>query len=58
MGRDLWDLTASIGVAHCSRTARVMDIMLSAEAAMRLAAERGGDGVCVGQVVQEVVGQG
>ena len=39
MGSDLWDLTASIGVAHCSVAARVMDIMLSAEAAMRTAAD-------------------
>ncbi|MEX0641929.1 MAG: diguanylate cyclase [Pirellulales bacterium] len=53
MGSDLWDLTASIGVAHCSVAARVMDIMLSAEAAMHEAAERGGDGVCIGQAAPE-----
>ena len=53
MGRDLWDLTASIGVAHCNVAARVMDIMLSAEAALHTAAEKGGDAVCVGQAVQE-----
>ena len=53
MGRDLWDLTASIGVAHCNVAARVMDIMLSAEAALRTATEKGGDAVCVGQAVQE-----
>jgi diguanylate cyclase len=53
MGRDLWDLTASIGVAHCNVAARVMDIMLSAEAALRTASEKGGDAVCVGQAVQE-----
>jgi diguanylate cyclase (GGDEF)-like protein len=58
MGSDLWDLTASIGIAHCSSTARVMDIMLSAEAAMRQVAERGGDGVCVGQPMQVAVVQG
>lgn len=52
MGTELWNLTASIGVAHCSMNARVMDIMLSAEAAMRAAGERGGDGVCIGQAVQ------
>jgi diguanylate cyclase (GGDEF)-like protein len=51
MGRDLWDLTASVGVAHCDVAARVMDIMLSAEAAMRTAAEKGGDRICVSQAV-------
>jgi len=53
MGSDLWGLTASIGVAHCSVAARVMDIMLSAEAAMRAAVDNGGDRVCVGQTVNE-----
>ncbi len=53
MGNDLWNLTASIGVAHCSVAARVMDIILSAEAAMLAAAERGGDSVRVGEPVQE-----
>lgn len=53
MGRDLWDLTASIGLAHCNVAGRVMDIMLSAEAAMHTAAEKGGNAVCVGQAVQE-----
>jgi diguanylate cyclase (GGDEF)-like protein len=53
MGRDLWDLTASIGVAHCNVAARVMDIMLSAEAALHTAAEKGGDAVCIGQAIQE-----
>jgi diguanylate cyclase len=53
MDSDLWDLTASIGVAHCTVASRVMDIMLSAEAAMAAAAQRGGDAVCVGQPVLE-----
>ena len=53
MGSDLWNLTASIGVTHCSVTPRVMDIILSAEAAMLAAAERGGDAVAVGEPVQE-----
>jgi diguanylate cyclase (GGDEF)-like protein len=57
MGSELWDLTASIGVAHCTMNARVMDIMLSAEAAMRAAAERGGDAVCTGQQVQEPISE-
>ncbi|HVT29919.1 MAG TPA: diguanylate cyclase, partial [Lacipirellulaceae bacterium] len=51
MGRDLWDLTTSIGVAHCTVATRVMDIMLSAEAALRTAIENGGDQICVGQAV-------
>ena len=53
MGRDLWDLTASIGVAHCTVAVRVMDIMLSAEAALQAASTQGGDSVCVGQAIQE-----
>jgi diguanylate cyclase len=56
MGRDLWDLTASIGMAHCTVAARVMDIMLSAEAAMNEASRLGGDAVGVGQPMQEPVG--
>ncbi len=53
MGRDLWDLTASIGLAHCTVAARVMDIMLSAEAAMNDAARLGGDAIGMGQPMQE-----
>jgi diguanylate cyclase len=53
MGHDLWDLTASIGVAHCTVASRVMDIMLSAEAAMKSAAKQGGDAIRIGQPVQE-----
>jgi diguanylate cyclase len=53
MGHDLWDLTASIGVAHCTVASRVMDIMLSAEAAMKSAAKLGGDAIRVGQSIQE-----
>jgi len=53
MGRDLWDLTASIGMAHCTVAARVMDIMQSAEAAMNEASRLGGDAVGVGQPMQE-----
>jgi diguanylate cyclase (GGDEF)-like protein len=45
MGQDLWDLTASIGVAHCTVAERVMDIVLNAEAAMRATAQQGGDAV-------------
>ncbi|MEX0643357.1 MAG: diguanylate cyclase [Pirellulales bacterium] len=53
MGNDLWDLTASIGLAHCTVASRVMDIMLSAEAAMNEAARLGGDAVRVGEPVSE-----
>lgn len=53
MAEDLWDLTASIGVAHCTVASRVMDIVLSAEAAMKLAAKHGGDAVRAGQPVPE-----
>jgi diguanylate cyclase (GGDEF)-like protein len=53
MGNDLWDLTASIGLAHCTVASRVMDIMRSAEAAMQDAARLGGDAIRIGQQVQE-----
>jgi diguanylate cyclase len=53
MGSDLWDLTASIGTAHCTVAARVMDIMLSAEAALNEAVEQGGNTVCVGRWVHQ-----
>jgi diguanylate cyclase (GGDEF)-like protein len=53
MGNDLWDLTASIGLAHCTVASRVMDIMLSAEAAMNEAAKLGGDGVRLGEAVSD-----
>jgi diguanylate cyclase (GGDEF)-like protein len=55
-GHDLWDLTASIGVAHCTVAVRVMDIMLSAEAAMNEVSRKGGDAVGIGQSMQEQVG--
>jgi hypothetical protein len=51
MGSELWDLTASIGVAHCTASARVMDIMQSAEGAMRMGIELGGDCVRSGPMV-------
>jgi diguanylate cyclase (GGDEF)-like protein len=53
MGNDLWDLTASIGLAHCTVASRVMDIMRSAEAAMQEAARLGGDAIRIGQPVPE-----
>ena len=49
MGDDLWDLTASIGVAHCTSASRVMDLMQSAESAMKQASRQGGDAICVGE---------
>jgi diguanylate cyclase len=55
MGRDLWDLTASIGVAHCTVANRVMDIMLCAEASMKEAARLGGDAVADSLPMQEQV---
>ncbi len=53
MGNDLWDLTASIGLAPCTVASRVMDIMRSAETAMREVAKHGGDGIRVGQAVAD-----
>ncbi|MEX2318103.1 MAG: diguanylate cyclase [Pirellulales bacterium] len=53
IGANLWDLTASVGVVHSTIAFRVMDLMLSAEAAMKQASKQGGDAVCVGLPVQE-----
>jgi diguanylate cyclase (GGDEF)-like protein len=53
MGNDLWDLTASIGLAHCTVAGRVMDIILSAEAAMKAAASVGGDAIRISQSAQK-----
>jgi diguanylate cyclase len=53
IGADLWDLTASVGVAHSTMAFRAMDLVLSAEAAMKLAASQGGDVVCVGEPIGE-----
>jgi diguanylate cyclase (GGDEF)-like protein len=53
MGDDLWDLTSSIGLAHCTVASRVMDIMLSAEAAMNEAIKQGGDAIRLAEVVPE-----
>jgi diguanylate cyclase (GGDEF)-like protein len=52
MGSDLWDLSASVGMAHCTVASRVMDIMLSAEGALRSAVQGGGDRVCIGRAVE------
>ncbi|MCC7476277.1 MAG: diguanylate cyclase [Pirellulales bacterium] len=49
MGTELWNLTASIGISHCTVASRVMDIILSAESAMHAAATEGGDCVRIGQ---------
>jgi diguanylate cyclase (GGDEF)-like protein len=53
MGNDLWDLTASVGLAHCTVAARVMDIMLCAEAAMKNAAATGGDAIRIAQPMHD-----
>lgn len=49
----LWSVTASIGVANCSVGSTVVEIVKSAEGAMKRAMDRGGDAICVGEPVQE-----
>jgi diguanylate cyclase (GGDEF)-like protein len=51
MGDGLWNITASIGIAHTSPGQGVVEVMRSAEAAMKRAAERGGDSICVGEAI-------
>jgi diguanylate cyclase len=53
VGDALWNITASIGAAHCSVGTTVVDVMRSADAAMKLAAERGGDAICTGQPIAQ-----
>jgi diguanylate cyclase (GGDEF)-like protein len=47
MSDALWDITASIGVAHCSCGESVVDIMKGAERAMKQAVVAGGDAISV-----------
>ena len=49
MGDGLWNITASIGVAPSSAGPGVVEVMRSAEAAMKQAAKGGGDSICVGE---------
>jgi diguanylate cyclase (GGDEF)-like protein len=49
MGDGLWNITASIGVANSSVGAGVVEVMRSAEAAMKRASERGGDTISLGE---------
>jgi hypothetical protein len=53
MSDALWDLTASIGVAHCSSTSNVVDVMRAAEGAMKQSIVDGGDAICVREAVAE-----
>ena len=53
MAEDLWDLTASIGVAHCSSASTVVDVMKAAEGAMKQAIVEGGDAICVREAAAE-----
>ena len=53
MGDGLWNITASIGLADCSVGPSVVDVMRSAEAAMKRATERGGDMICIGEPVPQ-----
>jgi diguanylate cyclase (GGDEF)-like protein len=59
MGDGLWNITASIGVANASVGPSVVEVMRSAESAMKRAAERGGDTICIGEAVtSQPVGSG
>lgn len=49
MGDGLWNITASIGVANSSVGPGVVEVMRSAESAMKKASERGGDTICLGE---------
>lgn len=53
MADDLWDLTASIGVAHCALATTVVEVMQAAEGAMKQAIVEGGDAICVREAVAE-----
>jgi diguanylate cyclase len=53
MGDDLWDLTASIGVAQCSIGTTVVEVMRAAEGAMKQSIVEGGDAVCTREAAAE-----
>jgi diguanylate cyclase len=53
MSEDLWDLTASIGVAHCSVGDTVIEVMRGAETAMKRAIVEGGDAISVSSTMTE-----
>jgi diguanylate cyclase len=53
MGDGLWNITASIGLAHASVGPTVVDVVRSAESAMKRAAERGGDLIVIGEPVPQ-----
>lgn len=53
MGNDLWNITASIGLANASDSSTVVDVMQSAESAMKRASERGGDTIVLGDAAAE-----
>jgi diguanylate cyclase (GGDEF)-like protein len=54
MGDGLWNITASIGLANPASGFGVVEVVRSAEGAMKRAAERGGDTICVGDAVAVV----
>jgi diguanylate cyclase (GGDEF)-like protein len=51
MGDGLWNITASIGLSHASIGPTVVEVMRSAEAAMKRATERGGDMITIGEPI-------
>jgi diguanylate cyclase len=53
MSDALWDLTASIGVAHCSAGGTVVEVMQGAEAAMKQAIVEGGDSIVASEATAE-----
>jgi diguanylate cyclase (GGDEF)-like protein len=53
MSDALWDLTASIGVAHCSPGTNTVEMMRAAEGAMKQAIVEGGDAICSQQAAAE-----
>jgi diguanylate cyclase (GGDEF)-like protein len=55
MSDALWDLTASIGVAHCSTGSTVVDVMRGAELAMKRAIVEGGDAISASSAPAEEI---
>jgi len=53
MGEGLWNITASIGLANSAVGPGVVEVIRSAEAAMKQAAERGGDMICMGELISQ-----
>jgi diguanylate cyclase (GGDEF)-like protein len=53
IGDALWNVTASIGLSTCASGTTVVEVMRSAESAMKKGVQRGGDTICIGEAAPQ-----